>query len=64
MRDLDEAWQCEHENLKKGQLEMKQWYEGKSTVERNFDVGDKVLALLLIPGTPLSTRYSEPYLVS
>ena len=43
---------------------MKQWYDGKGTVERNFNVGDKVLALLPIPGTPLSARYSGPYVVS
>ena len=33
---------------------MKQWYDGKGTVERNFNVGDMVLALSPIPGTPLS----------
>ena len=57
---LTEAWQFAHENLKKVQLEMKQWFDGKGTVERNFNVGDKILALLPIPGTPLSARYSGP----
>ena len=61
---LTEAWLFAHKNLKKVQLEMKQWYDGKGTVERNFNVGDKVLALLPIPGTPLSARYSGPYVVS
>ena len=41
---LTEAWQFAHENLKNVQLEMKQWYDGKGTVERNFNVGDKLLA--------------------
>ena len=43
---------------------MKQWYDGKGTVERILNVSDKVLALLPIPGTPLSARYSGPCVVS
>ena len=43
---------------------MKQWYDGKGTVECNFNVGDKMLALLPTPGIPLSARYSGPYVVS
>ena len=61
---LIEAWQFVHENMKKVQLEMKQWYDGEGTVERNFNVGDKVFALLPIPGTPLSACYTGPYVVS
>ena len=33
-------------------------------VERNFNVGDKVLALLPIPGTLIIARYSGPYVMS
>ena len=41
---------------------MKQSYD-KNTKERHFESGDKVLALLPIPGRPLQARYFGPYTV-
>ena len=41
---------------------MKQNYD-KNTKERSFKSGDKVLALLPIPGRPLQPRYFGPYTV-
>ena len=35
----------------------------KESKERSFDAGEKVLILLPIPGDPLRTRYSGPYVV-
>ena len=35
----------------------------KNTKERSFESGDKVLALLQIPGRPLQARYFGPYTV-
>ena len=47
-------------NLKSTQKSMKTRYDKKS-VERKFSPGDKVLALLPIPGRPLQARYFGPY---
>ena len=41
---------------------MKQNFD-KNTKERSFKSGDKVLALLPIPGRPLQARYFGPYTV-
>jgi hypothetical protein len=41
---------------------MKEKYD-KTTVKRSFQTGDKVLAFLPVPGTPLHARYFGPYLV-
>ena len=41
---------------------MKIWYNRK-TRERSFKAGDKVLALLPIPGHSLQARYHGPYVV-
>ena len=41
---------------------MKKSYD-KNTKERSFKSGDKVLALLPIPGKPLQARYFGPYTV-
>ena len=49
-------------NLKKAQGKMKQNFD-KNTKERSFKSGDKVLALLPIPGRPLQARYFGPYTV-
>ena len=49
-------------NLKKAQGKMKQNFD-KNTKERSFKFGDKVLALLPIPGRPLQARYFGPYTV-
>lgn len=42
------------------QLTMKHQYD-HSAVVRNFNVGDRVLALLLIPGSALSAKFTVPY---
>ena len=49
-------------NLKIAQGKMKQNYD-KNTKERSFKSGDKVLALLQIPGRPLQARNFGPYTV-
>ena len=48
--------------LKNAQGKMKQNYD-KNTKERSFKSGDKVLALLPIPGRPLQARYLGLYTV-
>ena len=49
-------------NLKSAQSKMKTKYD-KNTVSRTFEPGEKVLALLPIPGRPLQARYFGPYIV-
>ena len=49
-------------NLKEAQGKMKQNVD-KNTKERSFKSGDKVLALLPIPGRSLQARYFGPYAV-
>ena len=41
---------------------MKLHYD-ENAQDRNFEPGDKVLALLSIPGKPLQARYYGPYTV-
>ena len=41
---------------------MKSQYD-RNALDRNFEPGDKVLALLPIPGKPLQARYYGPYTV-
>ena len=50
------------ENLKEFQATMKVWYD-KQTRKRSLEVGDKILALLQIPGSPLQARYSGLFVV-
>ena len=56
------ACEAAKSNLKRAQGKMKQNYD-KNTKERSFKSGDKVLALLPIPGKPLQARYFGPYTV-
>ena len=49
-------------NLKSAQSKMKLRYD-ENAQDRNFEPGDKVLALLPIPGKPLQDRYYGPYTV-
>ena len=56
------ACEAAKSNLKSTQDEMKQNYD-KNTKERSFKIGDKVLALLQIPGRPLQARYFGSYTV-
>ena len=59
---LTRACELAKENLAASQAKMKTWYD-KDARERNFQPGDKVLALLPIPGQPLQARYFGPYVV-
>ena len=59
---LSRACEVARTNLKSAQNKMKARYDEK-TVDRNFKSGDKVLALLPIPGRPLQARYFGPYTV-
>ena len=56
------ACEAAKSNLKSTQDKMKQNYD-KNTKERSFKSGDKVLALLPIPGNPLQARYFGPYTI-
>lgn len=59
---LSKACEVAKENLKAVQAKMKARYD-ENTVDRSFCPGDKVLALLPIPGNPLQARYFGPYIV-
>ena len=59
---LFNACECASANLKTAQNKMKSIFD-QNTVERHFEVGQKVLALLPIPGNPLQARYFGPYSV-
>ena len=47
---------------KKKKKKMKHWYD-KNVKEKKIKPGDRVLALLSIPGKPLQARYYGPYTV-
>ena len=49
-------------NLKSAQNKMKLHYD-ENALNRNYEPGDKVLALLPIPGKPLQAIYYGPYTV-
>ena len=57
---LSKACELAQKNLKSLKKKMKSRYDEKA-FERNFKVGDRVLALLPIPGNPLQARYYGPY---
>ncbi|MCU7801257.1 MAG: reverse transcriptase, partial [gamma proteobacterium symbiont of Lucinoma myriamae] len=59
---LFKACEMARKNLGSAQTKMKTWYDRKVR-ERKFQPGDKVLALLPIPGRPLQARYFGPYTV-
>ena len=56
------AYEAAKSNPKKAQGKMKQNFD-KNTKDRSFKSGDKILALLPIPGRPLQARYFGPYAV-
>ena len=56
------ACEAARSNLKSAQTKMKLHYD-ENAQDRNFEPGDKVLALLPIPGKPLQARYYGPYTV-
>ena len=57
------AWEIARKNLTQAQSRMKTWFD-KKTKNRQFNVGEKVLALLPIPYQPLQARYSGPYVIT
>ena len=59
---LSKACEAARSNLKSAQTKMKLHYD-ENAQDRNFEPGDKVLALLPIPGKPLQARYYGPYTV-
>ena len=61
-RKLTKTCDLARKNLKSAHNCMKSKFD-KRTVRRNFQVGDKVLAFLPVPGTPLQVRYFCPYVV-
>ena len=59
---LSKACEAARSNLKSAQSKMKLRYD-ENAQDGNFEPGDKVLALLPIPGKPLQARYYGPYTV-
>ena len=57
---LSRACEVARSNLKTSQGKMKARYDNH-VIDRTFKPGDKVLALLPIPGRPLQARYFGPY---
>ena len=59
---LSRACEVARFNLKPSQGKMKARYDNH-VIDRKFKPGDKVLALLPIPGRPLQARYFGPYTI-
>ena len=59
---LSRACEVARSNLKTSQGKMKARYDNH-VIDRIFEPGDKVLALLPIPGRPLQARYFGPYTI-
>ena len=59
---LSNACEMAKANVKSAQNLMKNRYD-QNSVSRTFKPGDKVLALLPVPGRPLQARYFGPYIV-
>lgn len=59
---LKDAQEMAQQNLKSAQGKMKTWYDRKAR-QREFNVGEEVLALLPLQGQPLSAKFCGPYYV-
>ena len=59
---LSKACEIAKSNLKLAQKSMKEKFD-QNSVNRSFEPGDKVLALLPVPGRPLQARYFGPYVI-
>ena len=59
---LSRACEVARSNLKMSQGQMNSRYDNH-VIDRKFKPGDKVLALLPIPGRPLQARYFGPYTI-
>ena len=60
---LHDAWDIATKNLKQAQNKMKIRHD-KRAKNRQFEVGEKVLALLPVPYQPLQAWYSGPYVIT
>jgi len=58
---MNKAGELARKNLEISQSKMKTWYDKSSA--KIFDIGNKVLVLLPIPGYALQARYSGPYAI-
>ena len=56
---LQKANEFARGNLKTAQSGMKSWYDKKAR-RRSFKLGDRVLALLPVHGSPLEARFCGP----
>ena len=59
---LFRACELARANLSSSQKSMKKKYD-VDAVERNFKPGQKVLALLPVPGNPFNSRFFGPYVI-
>ena len=59
---LSKVCEAAQSNFKLAQSKLKLHYDANAQ-DRHFEPGDKVLALLPIPGRPLQSRYYGPYTV-
>ncbi|XP_062373894.1 uncharacterized protein LOC134062039 [Sardina pilchardus] len=59
-RRLYEAGRVARENLEKAQGKMKMYYDRRS-VQREFQTGDRVLALSPVAGSPFQAKFDGPY---
>ena len=57
---LSKACKAAQSNLKSAQSKIKMHYD-QNAQDRNFEPGDKILALLPIPGKPVQARYFGSY---
>ena len=57
---LAKAWEYAREKLEKYQVGMKNVFDRKAKA-RQFNVGEKVLVLLPLPGNPLKATFSGPW---
>ena len=56
---LSDACKLASDNLEKAQGDMKLWYD-RNARKRQFQVGDHVLVLMPMPGSPLQARFIGP----
>ena len=59
---LSKAWEYARKQLEKYQVGMKSMYD-KKVKARSFNVGEQVLVLLPLPGSPLKATFSGPWKV-
>uniref|UniRef100_A0A3B1JEH9 Gypsy retrotransposon integrase-like protein 1 n=1 Tax=Astyanax mexicanus TaxID=7994 RepID=A0A3B1JEH9_ASTMX len=59
---LHQVWDLAKRKIKMSQESMKKTFD-KKAIPRSFSPGDKVLALLPVPGSSLTAKFSGPYTV-